>query len=331
MWGWQRHFAAAVKMEAEKLLKALGRTAEVDVFLVGFSRDPDVKYPICIEPEDTMFFPSQFENVDARAAELYAADPESHTIHSVPHVHDDFHSRLHETARAEAVCEVLQAEHPIGDRHFSVGRPVLVDGFDVFVAIGIPQWVADSTPGIATESVNRMPVSRSLVSAAMDELIGSAYRALYLREPGRYMLGTLERTCDDMLRAAGERFIRLAIPVTGRLFAGDVFDAVNKVASMHYEKRVGAGRIVIVDPDHPELVITFSYAKPVNLNESRSFRKLLEMSGERSLALLSDGAAIYGVGSFTPANSNTEDAFVIRVEGLGIWTFGLLDRPLVQV
>ena len=134
-----------------------------------------------------------------------------------------------------------------------------------------------------------------------------------------------------MLRAAGERFVRAAIPITGQLFAGDVFDAVNRVASMHYEKRVGAGRIIIVRSDHPGLVTTFSYAKPVSLNEPRSFRKLLEMSGERALALLSDGANVYGVGSFLPVDSNVEDAFLIRVEGLGVWTFGLPGRPLLQV
>ena len=170
MWGYQEHFTFAVKMDAEKLLRALGRTAEVDVFIVGFSRDRNVKYPICVEPEDTMFFPSQFENTDARAAELFAANPRSQTIHFMPHVHDSLHAGLQDTARAEAVREVLVAEHPIGDRHFFVGRSVLVEGFDVFLAIGVPTWVVDSTPCLETQSVNDMPVSGSLVSAAMDEL-----------------------------------------------------------------------------------------------------------------------------------------------------------------
>lgn len=332
MWGYQPHFAGVTRVEVEKLLEVMGCASEASVVLVGLATSKEEVHQVCIEPEKKNYFPEDFAGISERSREIYEQHPRSQVIHFDAGVHDSMHASLRNWARAQAIKEVLEERYPGGGWTFFVGRSVPIAGYDVHTAIGIPNEVVDSVPSLAPAVGPRdTPLTRSLLEAAMAELLHDVFRALHLPDPGRDLVYTFNRTVNEMLRSAGDQLVKAAVMRTGEIMVADVFEAVTELATMRYEKRVGLGRITIVSPDNARATVSLRLLQPVAFSALRTLRKLLEMSSARGLTLLSNGETVYGLGNYSGGDDHPEDAYEITIEGQGTWNLRVAGRPLMHV
>jgi hypothetical protein len=123
-----------------------------------------------------------------------------------------------------------------------------------------------------------------------------------------------------------------AVLLAGNEFGPAFFDALNSLSTTRYEQRVGLGRIILAAPESGWVGRTLTLKEPVPTNETRTLRKLLEMSGSRASSLLTDGTRVFGLGEIKPDyDSDTEAVFEVLVLGHGSWELRHDGTPLMSV
>ena len=311
------------------MLESLGRETDFEVYLIGF-RVGEGDHPICVEPEGGYILPSQLRDVRARGEALYREHPRSQMMYGAAHLHARLHGELRDRGRAEAVREALEHHHPTGGVSFFVSLSARVDEYEVHVAIGVPTDLMASTPTLATSEKDEIPITSSLVSSAIDEVLDEATKALRGPEPGS--VSTIERTAAEMVRSAARRFVRSMVVLSGDIMPTPLYEALNEVSTMRYEQREGFGHMLLARRDVAgvERKVTLSHA--VSLGQHRTVRKLVELSGGEGLALLTDGQDIYGLGAlrddYDPAS---ESVFAITIIGQGTWEIHHQEQGLLHV
>ena len=166
-------------------------------------------------------------------------------------------------------------------------------------------------------------IEESFVQTIINTCLGRADRALYFPDPGEgfIVLGD----CIDIVRGSATRFVD---GVTSALapIPNDLFIRASEVASLTYERSGAKGHLVITDPDNLANKLKITFQNPVGLHETRSVRKLLELTDETT-ALLTDGQAIYGLGECIAA----PDVAKIAIEGHARWSLSINDTVLMRV
>jgi hypothetical protein len=295
IWGYQAHFRLSVQRSVQEVLQAIGADLEPEVFLVGFQVDGEHRWPICIEPERGPFHPDQLMHVSDLARGLYENDPERQILQSNREVHEQRQRLLQDQARARALADALEAADRDG-RRFLVGSSSRVVDYDVYPVIAVLAERMALFPSLSHEQYDRIPTERSLVHAALHELLRLSARAL------------LWPDCGGALSA--------------------VMDAVS---TLPYEGRAGAGTFVLARQSHPAVIIKLRLRSPVSLRSTRSVRKLLEMTG-KDLSLLTDGNVVFGLGSLKEQfGSGDEDIFTLRIVSRGTWELEYNSLPLLRV
>ncbi len=95
MWGYQRHFLSSVEHRAREIFELLQPKAEFGVFLVGILTEPQPdSHPICLEPEECGFLPSDFEKVEEYFKVFEKLDPEYGRFHTHPKAQDSLNNRV---------------------------------------------------------------------------------------------------------------------------------------------------------------------------------------------------------------------------------------------
>ena len=130
-----------------------------------------------------------------------------------------------------------------------------------------------------------------------------------------------------MARAAGRAVTESAVLLAGNEFGPAFFDALNSLSTTRYEQRVGLGRIILAAPDSGWVGRTLTLKEPVPTNETRTLRKLLEMSGSRASSLLTDGTRVFGLGEIKPDyDSDTEAVFEVLLWATAAGNFDMTGR-----
>ena len=127
MWGFQRHFQISLQHRAEDLFKALNPEFEVETFLLGILREQKAdRHPICLEPEDCGFNPSDFASVMKDAEHYQAVDPERDVICSHEAHQQSFTRRIRHRSLHRAVLDQLRGwrSRKQGEYFFSGFMPV---------------------------------------------------------------------------------------------------------------------------------------------------------------------------------------------------------------
>ncbi len=329
IWGYQAHFRLSVQRSVQEVLQAIGADLEPEVFLVGFQVDGEHRWPICIEPERGPFHPDQLMHVSDLARGLYENDPERQILHSNREVHEQRQRLLQDQARARALADALEAADRDG-RRFLVGSSSRVVDYDVYPVIAVLAERMALFPSLSHEQYDRIPTERSLVHAALHELLRLSARALLWPDRGG-ALHVLDTDTEEIVRAAAHNLVRSVVILTGKLF-GDALSAVmDAVSTLPYEGRAGAGTFVLARQSHPAVIIKLRLRSPVSLRSTRSVRKLLEMTG-KDLSLLTDGNVVFGLGSLKEQfDSGDEDIFTLRIVSRGTWELEYNSLPLLRV
>jgi hypothetical protein len=82
MWGFQASFRAGLKRNLQKSLEAIGVPTDPTVLLIGLKvkGGSDTSHPLCVEPEDGLIVPADFDGLEKRATELYDQDPDRQIV-----------------------------------------------------------------------------------------------------------------------------------------------------------------------------------------------------------------------------------------------------------
>jgi len=332
MWGYQTSFRVFFEEAAKRLLERMGAELPVSATLIGVRRPGSEGLPVCIEPEKGPIKEPLFAGLLERTEEIRLTHPDRNMMFG-----DEPRTREHpENIRRDsirrAIVERLDQYDRASNTASVVGYPAIVGKYDVFAILHFEstQWQRHMVL-TKTNFKDRYHIFRSVVEAAIAELLSDTCEALEKKDPGRFF-GTFERDLDDMLRSAAKQLMYVP-SLAGDNFYGlhGLFDRCNGVSSLTYEGSSGAGHMVIARKDHPAIEVLVALKDPVPMREERWVRKLVQVASG-GLALLSDSAEIYGLGRLT-ANYELgqEDAFVVRFSGHYRWELRHGETTLMRV
>ena len=324
MWGYQQHFWAAVKFQAEDLFHALNPDFEVEAFLLGILRatTPN-RHPVCLEPEDCGFLPSRFAGVRKDAEHYREIDPERAIICSHPAHQRSVDSRVEHRALRNAVLAQVRGwkKAKEGEYFFSGFTPVAE--YDVGVVLRLHYKGGDAPyrlPKVHAEE--RYGPIASLVEAAVDEFFLDCRDTLNKPNP-ECVADLVGRRTDELLRASGDRLMEAPVWATHKIEGMyGLFNACNVISSLHYESAESVGRMLIARESHPNIEKTITLSKPVSLTRQRAVRKLLQIAASCD-ALLCDGARITGFGHVR-GNYNQAEADLFEVQFTSHYTWELV-------
>jgi hypothetical protein len=301
MWGYQQHYCYEIEHLAEKVLGELGAPTEVSVMLVGVLNDSSIeKYPVCIEPEDGIIDISIFDDLQQSINEVVSGHQLQRMFYSdEASMRDKPEKMLRDSIRI-AVQERLRAsDDAYGTKSFCA-MPYPVGDYRVVPIIQLSKVFLDDYPvlpmkrsGESDDVDSRIP--RNLVGSAIDILLREASKGLKTPDPGRSMDSLLRRP-DELVRDAATSFMYIPRSMTGDRYSfGNLFDRLNVVSSLRYEGKDSVGRMLLGMPDNKRIEYSVRFKSPVDLDQPRWARKVLQMS-HSSLALITDGEKIYGLG-----------------------------------
>ena len=294
IWPFQQQFRRSVEYETERALEGIGFHTKPRALLVGFAQDEAVRHQVCVEPEDGPLKVQHLAEVRARADEIFDADPESQILHSHPRLRMERYLALRRRSRASALVEAIEQSQTFPGLRFFAGGSTPIDGYEVHTCVGVHSSSLDAFPAFEDSVSNRIYVGRSLQHEVIEECLRRADRALYLPDPGLFALGAAE----DIVRSAADTFVRGTVGrATG--MHSDLFGALNICSTLSYERSKAGGRLVVADPRSADIHMSAQFQQPISLHDSRTMRKLLEVSDEANSVLANEREA-YGVGTCVP-------------------------------
>lgn len=316
-------------MSVENALKEIGILTEVEVYLIGFLIEGGDRHPICIEPENGPWLPEHFASVQERARALYDADPEREIWHSDARLHEVRQAALRDLARSRAVREVLESRRP--EITFFVGRSAPIEQHEVHAAIGLKSAILEAVPALQTRTRQRMHIAVSLLEATIEEILRLVRKEMHLPDPGAGLINVLDADSPEIVKRAARNLTESATVLAGQLQGYGLFEKLNQISTLRYERREGLGHLLLTSKDNQAIEVDVRFDE-IPLAERRAVRKMLELSGGEDHSLLTDGRAIFGLGRATETyDPGQESVFAVRVIGEGTWELVHHEVSLLRV
>ena len=324
MWGYQPHFRFQVEYETKLVLAELGiASTDVKVVLAGIATEENATHAICVEPEAGPLFAEHLAKVSRRGKELYQLDPESEMMYHPPGSGAAQQRALFLNARASAITEAIEKSGVFNHLTFFVSQSSPINGYAVHTCIGIPTDVIGNLPAFQESTVGRIHAGKSLQHEVIRECLHRADQALYLPNPG-VDLRILGRT-EDIITTTTERFIQGTLWRTGSQ-PSDLFGALNAVASLTYERAGAKGNLTVTTHANLEKWLTVRFKTPVRLRESRTMRKILQLSDDNR-SVLADPTRAYGLGT----GKTAPDVVEVSITGHAKWEASVNGDKFVRV
>jgi hypothetical protein len=212
MWAYQHMYRIHVEVSAESALKKLDEDLRPEAFLVGLLVEERTdRYPACVEPEDEHWIESEaFNGTSGIAASIRDNNP-SQLLQSHPVAQQRQDDALYRRSIRDAILQILD-NHPgkPEGRSFFTSIPELVGGYLVSAVLSVRTDVLNSrhrlfSGEVSLHAYRKIPVSRSLIDAAIEELLKQAAEGLLMPDAG---LGTGSRESEELIRAAGRHLTR---------------------------------------------------------------------------------------------------------------------------
>lgn len=326
IWGYQSHYRTHLIVAAQHVLKLLDEGLQPEAFIVGILQENrNDRYPACVDPEKEYWIESEaFDGVAQLAASIRETFAERQVRHSDRLMQQRADAALHRRATREAILQIVNS-HPKKppDRTFFVSAPVLVDGFLVSEVLSVITAALDSYHRLQSDEVMiheywNMPVVRSLIDAAIIELLEEASDGLLRPDPG---LNNMYREAEETVRSAGRRLVRnSAFRTNHHALDADYFfyDACDKISALTYEQNETLGRFLLAPRDNSDLRSTVKFKADISLQNHRRIRKLLEMTSNGG-ALHTDSEHIFGLVDYDSPTSPNENVFEVVFLGHHHW------------
>lgn len=225
---------------------------------------------------------------------------------------------------------LLKKSSQLGASSFTV-LPALIYGYSVSLILQVSQ---DTLASYYTLSKNACRKKSSKTSLLYELAYVFLYRKVtQIRNLSRYQtIYMIMNQEDEYLRKAGYFLMRTIEDVTENNESTSLFHACNMISSLFYEGNVGSGSMIISRRTHPKINLDVQWRDPVEINNHRGIRKLLEIT-TRGLNLLCDASHVYGVGQVDEEeyDESQEDLFVIEFTDHYTWKLLHADNELMEV
>lgn len=330
MWGYQDMYRIHVEVNAQFALKLLDEQLHPEVFLVGILQEerPD-RYHACVEPESEHWIESEaFNNIaeieDQESASIDEKYPKALLLQSHPLAQQREDEALYRLSIRDRILKIIDNHlaKPVG-RSFFASIPELVDGYLVSAVLSVRTDVLNarhrlSAGEIQVNPVRKLSVSRSLIDAAIDELLEQAAVGLLMPDPG---LRTRDREAEETVRSAGRRLVRdTAFRVNHREIGGfyRFFEACDKISALKYEQTEGHGRLLLAPRDQKDIRTRIAFKGSVSLRDHRRVRKLLELTSLEG-ALHTNSVGVFGLIDVNVSSVEEENVFEVVFLGHHHW------------
>lgn len=326
MWGYQDMYRTHVQVRAEYALERLDEELGPEVFLVGLLQElRENRYPACVEPESEHWVESEaFNGVAEIAAPIRESYPEAQTFQSHPIAQQRQDDALYRLSIRDAILNIID-NHPAKPegRSFFASIPEMVEGYLVSAVLSVRTDILNSRHRLTSGEVSlhpyrKMPVTRSLIDAAIHELLIQAAEGLLVPEPG---LRTREREAEETVRSAGRRLARdTAFRVNQHGIEGvhGFYDTCDKISSLKYEQAEGRGRLLLAPKDQEGVRTRLGFKDSVALWNHRRMRKLLELTSQGGL-LHTDSEGVFGLVDGDTPTGDEEPVFEVGFLGHQHW------------
>ena len=314
-------FRSEVEDETLDALAEIGLDVQIQVVLVAFDLAGSHEYPILVEPLEGSLKAHHLAGVLDRAETLSRAEARRASKDGIRPRRDQ--ARMNR-ARAAAVVEALEASGKFPGYRFFASRSSRIEDYAVHTCVGVKQSQFNDLPALDE------PIGHSFYGeniSLQHAVILECLRCADLTCSGEGTGGgffVLEEAAEIVRRAA-EGLVRGAVArATGRGY--DVTGVVNALSSLNYERSQATGRIAIAKQERPDIQVTVGFSHSVSLSDSRTMRKLLELSDD-SMCVLTDGKRAYGLGSYDPSPEIME----LSVRSNAQWELGVGGLWLLRV
>ena len=328
MWAFQHIFRVSVEYGIQDALSQIGLQTyrKAKVLLIGLANEENLRHETCIEPEDGPLKVSDLCSIKTRTTEIIEADPESKTIHSYRRIHEQRRRALFLRSRAQAIAEAIGESGKFTGLSFFASSSTPLAGYEIHTCVGIPNEALESVPRFNNpmkDDYHGRHFEESFAQAIINSCLEQADKALYLPNPGEGLMVLGDRI--DIVRESANRFVRgVTYALTQQLT--DLFRFANEVSSLTYERSGARGHLVVTDINNLANKLKVTIQSPVELGQTRSVRKLLELTDD-AIALLTDGKVVSGLGKCVSA----PDVARIMIEGHAKWSLSINDTTLIKV
>ncbi len=325
MWGFQGHFQLAVKIELESLLKTLGVTAEPEVYLIGklLTGEPD-RYPVCVEPETSEWNEVTFEDLEEIEKEMFEHHELRQLIQSHPVAQKNQDEGISRQSFLRAVQKATERIPNSENKQTFLSSPVEVAGYWVTTVLRLNEEDLFPPHSLQKDSyeINQFRsfrLSRSLVNEAIYAFLDEITTELRKDDPGSRIMA-FEKGDSEIIKSAGDNLLQqIELRSLGMHFRGDLFGLLNKISYLKYEGSEVHGGILVAPRNHPNLELNLEFAPPINVNDARRIRKLVQITTDDMRLILSNDGAI-GLGRVVgDYDASREDMFEVAFRKNNTW------------
>jgi hypothetical protein len=303
MWGYQPHFASKLRHLAEDVFKELGVSLKPDVLLVGVLKPDATGHPVCVEPEDGKWELSLFDAIPKE----FPKTIKNHRLQTMVYGDEaSMNDKPENIRRSSATTVVRNALRSFDEKHgvrSFCGAARLVENYYVVPVIQVPKELFKEFPPLTLPETDDEYWPRgefSLIISCLGVLLDETSRELLLPDPGRAINSSM-RSAYEIVAHGGEEFMRVPDMLTAkeRYATVGLFQSLNVISSLLYERAKGTGSLILVRPDDPDVDYLVRFQTPVPFHEPRWARKILAMAGPE-ISLVASGGRIFGLGRLNP-------------------------------
>lgn len=325
MWAYQDMYRIEVQVSTESALKKLDEDLRPEAFLVGVLEEERTdRYPACVEPEDEHWIESEaFDGTAGIAASILENNPDQ-LLQSHPLAQQPQDEALYRRTIRDAILQIID-NHPAkpGGRSFFASIPELVGGYLVSTVLSVRTDVLNSrhrlfSGEVSLHAYRKIQVSRSLIDAAIAELLNQAAQGILMPDAG---LESRSRVPEETIRSAGRHLTRDTAFRVNRRDVGAFhrfYEACDKISSLKYEQAEGRGRLLLAPVDQAGIRTLVGFKDNVFLGDHRRVRKLLELTAEGG-ALHTDANRVFGLIDGNVSTGTEENVFEVVFVGHYQW------------
>lgn len=326
IWGYQPHFQSSLEVLVEDIFKNINKDLNPEISIVGiWNKEVYKNNPQNIEVifKDTTFKESDFKDIIENAYLKYTEISKGILI-SHPIAEERWHKNQLLISKSQQMEENLNQIYT--EKQFFVAKPVEVNGYLVFIVLQLDKNGLSKIPKLAKENSDRYKLYRSYLEATIEEFLSTSSEILNIPDIGQDRV--IRRTAEEFIKGGAKRFLEnLLFQFKGSF---NLYESFNIISAQYYEGAEAKGGLLIGKADNEYINKIIEFKEPINLNQHRTVRKLLEMTNEE-VYLLSDGETIYGLGLLSKYNKVTESVFIIKFRKHYLWQLTHKDEVLMEV
>lgn len=324
IWGFQQEFAIGVNGFAQQVFDAIDPNLDAQAFIVGIQppNNSEDNWLSFIYPSDDLYEAKSFLGFEECFKLVSISGPEGGFIDPRGQNRYFWEQRNFRKWLAIKSADLLNESYP--DRHFRGSHPFCINGFWVFVVLHFDRVAFDLHYSLKqnewTDGHISGTVSTSFLNSVVEVFLDECFSEIQKENPG-FSPG-IGRLKEDIYRDAGRLLMdnprrRLGNQLQHASVA--LFDFFTVLATLPYESSAAKGGFYLTNYDRSGVDINVEFSKPIPLSESRTARKLLEITADAH-NLLTTPDAIYGLGKIDEDYSHeNENVFEVKILKHNTW------------